>query len=242
MAVGRKIKKEVMSVLAAENWVNGFDALMEKYTMQNLVAPLFASLCATTIIVRWHGVTCFGKVLSRMVEEDVTKARIVMRRIMWMLNEESGSCAWGVPEAMGEIAAVNELMASEYGKILLSYSHEDEVGPENYLEFPTLLRGAIWGVARMAQNRPQIAKQATEDMIRFLSYPDAVIQGTACWALGGLKVTESVKKLEALLNNDTVINIYRDSILQSVTIGNLAQEALDKISGELNQQLEQGEE
>ncbi|NDV24008.1 DVU0298 family protein [Desulfovibrio sp. JC022] len=230
MAVGRRIKKEVMAVLADENWENRFEELMEKYSMQNLVAPLFASLCATTVMVRWHGVTCFGKVISRMVEEDTAKARVVMRRIMWMLNEESGGCAWGVPEAMGEISAVNDLMGAEYGKILLSYSHEDEEGPENYLEFPTLLRGAVWGVARMAQDRPQIAAQATDDMIRFLSYPDPVIQGTACWALGGLKAAKSVKKLEALADNDTVIEIYKDSLLQSVTVGRLAQEALERIS------------
>ncbi|WP_421904057.1 DVU0298 family protein [Maridesulfovibrio sp.] len=230
MAVGRRIKKEVMGVLADENWENRFEQLMDKYSMQDLVSPLFASLCATTIIVRWHGVTCFGKVISRMVEEDAPKARIVMRRIMWMLNEESGGCAWGVPEAMGEIAAVNDQMAAEYGKILLSYSHEDEEGPENYLEFPTLLRGAVWGVARMAQTRQKIAAQATDDLIRFLSYPDPVIQGTACWALGGLKSPESVKKLEALTDNDTVIDIYKDSSLQSVTVGRLAQEALERIS------------
>ncbi|TIH14831.1 HEAT repeat domain-containing protein [Marinifilum sp. JC120] len=230
MAVGRRIKKKVMDVLADENWESKFEGLMEKYSMQTLVAPLFASLCATTVMVRWHGVTCFGKVISRMVEEDASKARVVMRRIMWMLNEESGGCAWGVSEAMGEIAAVNDLMAKEYGKILLSYSHEDEKGPENYLEFPTLLRGAVWGVARMAQERPQIAAQATDDLVRFLSYPDPVIQGTACWALGPLNVTQSVKKLEALVDNDTVIEIYKDSSLQSVTVGRLAQEALDKIS------------
>ncbi|WP_319763114.1 DVU0298 family protein [Maridesulfovibrio sp.] len=231
MATGRKIKKEVMDVLANENWESDFEGLMEKYTMQNLVAPLFASLCASTVIVRWHGVTCFGKVISRMAQEDAAKARIVMRRIMWMLNEESGGCAWGVPETMGEIAAVNSLMAKEYGKILLSYSHEDEEGPENYLEFPILLRGAVWGVARMAQTRPEIAAQATNDMIRFLSYADPVIQGTACWALGGLKASESVKTLEDLTDNDTVIDIYRDSLLQSVTVGRLAQDALERILG-----------
>ncbi|HAS90050.1 MAG TPA: hypothetical protein DCS48_12215 [Desulfovibrio sp.] len=230
MPVGRRIKKEVMEVLADENWESRFEELMEKYSMQDLISPLFASLCATKIIVRWHGVTCFGKVISRMVEEDAPKARIVMRRIMWMLNEESGGCAWGVPEAMGEIAAVNDLMGKEYGKILLSYSHEDEDGPENFLEFPILLRGAVWGVARMAQDRPQIAAQATDDMIRFLSYPDAVIQGTACWALGALNATQSVKKLDALADNDTVIDIYKDSSLQSVTVGRLAQEALERIS------------
>ncbi|WP_432738504.1 DVU0298 family protein [Maridesulfovibrio sp. FT414] len=232
MAVGRKIKKRVMEALAATDWERQFEGLMGEYSAQNLIAPLFASLCAPQVIVRWHGITCFGKVMSRMVQEDTPKARVVMRRIMWMLNEESGGCAWGVPEAMGEITAVNKLMAEEYGRILLSYSHEEEEGPENFLEFTTLLRGAVWGVARLAQDRPQTAAPATDDMIRFLSYPDPVIVGTACWALGGLKAAKSVKALEALLDNDTVIDIYKNCSLQSVTVGRLAQEALDSISGD----------
>ncbi len=232
MAVGRKIKKKVMEVLADEDWEQGFDELMDEYSMQDLISPLFASLCAPTVLVRWHGITCFGKVVSRMADEDAPKARVVMRRIMWMLNEESGGCAWGVPEAMGEITAVNRLMADEYGRILLSYSHEDEKGPENYLEFPVLLRGAVWGVARLAQDRPHVAAPAEADLIRFLKYPDPVIAGTACWALGGLKSAESVKALEALQDNDTIIDIYKDCTLQSVTVGRLAQEALDRISGD----------
>ncbi|GKT37783.1 hypothetical protein ADUPG1_003721, partial [Aduncisulcus paluster] len=65
-----------MAVLANEKWESKFEELMEKYSMQNLVSPLFASLCATKVIVRWHGITCFGKVISRMVEEDAPKARI----------------------------------------------------------------------------------------------------------------------------------------------------------------------
>lgn len=141
MAVGRKIKKAVMTALADENWEMEFSKLMELHPMQTLIAPLFSSLCAPSVIVRWHGITCFGRVISRLVEEDAPRARIVMRRIMWMLNEESGGCAWGVPEAMGEITATNALMAEEYGRILLSYSHEAEGKPENYLEFTTLLRG-----------------------------------------------------------------------------------------------------
>ncbi len=230
MAVGRKIKKAVMVALADKNWEQEFSRLMEKHSMQALIAPLFSSLCAPTILVRWHGITCFGKVVSRMVEEDAPKARIVMRRIMWMLNEESGGCAWGVPEAMGEITAVNDLMAKEFGRILLSYSHEAEGKPENYLEFTTLLRGAIWGVARLAQDRPDIAEPATDDLIGFLKNPDPVIVGTACWGLGALKSSESAKSLEPLVDNDNVIEIYKNCLLQSVTVGRLAQEALEKIS------------
>ncbi len=86
-------------------------------------------------------------------------------------------------------------------------------------------------MARLAQDRPDIAEPATNDLIGFLDNPDPVIAGTACWGLGGLKASKSAKKLEALAESDTLIEIYKNCSLQSVTVGRLAQEALEKISG-----------
>jgi hypothetical protein len=232
MAVGRQVKKAVITALADENWEQKISELMKDHPMQTLIAPLFSSLCAPSEIVRWHGISSFGQVVDRMFAEDAARARIVMRRIMWMLNEESGGCGWGVPEAMGEITASNKVLADEYGRILLSYIHEEEGKPENYLEFTLLLRGAIWGVARLAQNRPDIVKPATDDLIKFLDSSDPALVGIACWALGGLKSKEAVTQLEKLTDRQTSINIYKDRLLQSVAVGQLAQEALEKIYGE----------
>ncbi len=233
MAVGRQIKKAVMTAFADEDWEQKFSELMKIHPMQTLIAPLFSSLCAPSIIVRWHGISSFGQVMNRLFQEDASKARIVMRRIMWMLNEESGGCGWGVPEAMGEITASNKVLADEYGRFLISYIHEEEEGkPENYLEFPLLLRGAIWGVARLAQDRPDIVEPATDDLIKFLDSSDQVLIGIGCWALGGLRAVQAVPLLKVLTTNDSTIDIYKDRLLQSVTVGQLAQEALGKISGE----------
>ncbi|MBI9111288.1 DVU0298 family protein [Maridesulfovibrio ferrireducens] len=232
MAVGRQVKKAVITALADENWEQKISELMKDHPMQTLIAPLFSSLCAPSEIVRWHGISSFGQVVDRMFAEDAARARIVMRRIMWMLNEESGGCGWGVPEAMGEITASNKVLADEYGRILLSYIHEEEGKPENYLEFTLLLRGAIWGVARLAQNRPDIVKPATDDLIKFLGSSDPALVGIACWALGGLKAERAVAQLEKITDRQTSINIYKDRLLQSVAVGQLAQEALEKISGE----------
>ena len=229
MAVGRAVKKAVLAALASENWEEQVSDLMEIHSMQTLIAPLFSSLCAPVVIVRWHGVSAFGRVLEKMVDEDAPKARIVMRRIMWMLNEESGGCGWGVPEAMGEIVSSSDLMAEEYGKILLSYIHEEEKKPENFLEFTPLLRGAIWGVARIAQSRPDIAAPAANDLIKLLKSSDQTSAGFACWALAGLKEKKAVNLLKSLTDNDFIVEIYKDCSLQSVTVGKLAQEALENI-------------
>lgn len=231
MPTGRKLKKEVLTALADSNWEERVKELMELHSMQSLVAPLFSSLCDKSEVVRWHGISSFGMVVGRMADEDMARARVVMRRITWMLNEESGGCGWGVPEAMGEICASHEGLAAEYGRFVLSYIHEEEGKPENYLEFTMLLRGAIWGVCRLAQSRPDIAAPALKDLIAALGSPDPTTVGIACWGLGGLGDKEAVEHLEKLKDRNEEVVIYRNRTFENCTVGQLAGEALGRISG-----------
>ena len=46
-----------------------------------------------------------GAVVANLAEKDMESARVVMRRLMWSLNDESGDIGWSRPEAMGEIIA-----------------------------------------------------------------------------------------------------------------------------------------
>ncbi len=42
-----------------------------------------------------------------------------MHRLMWSLNDESGSIGWGVPEAVAEIMANHDGAAEKYAYILV---------------------------------------------------------------------------------------------------------------------------
>ena len=60
-----------------------------------------------------------GALGSRMGQKNMEKARIVMRRIMWNLNDESGGIGWGSPEAMGEILCQSPELALEFKSKIL---------------------------------------------------------------------------------------------------------------------------
>jgi hypothetical protein len=86
-----------------------------------------------------------GRVVAAMATEKPEQARIVMRRLMWSLNDESGGIGWGAPEAMGEIMARNKTLAREYRNILVSYTNPQG----NYLEYEPLRQGADWAMDRV---------------------------------------------------------------------------------------------
>ena len=62
-----------------------------------------------------------GAVVEKLAWEDMEGARVIMRRLMWSLNEESGGIGWGAPEAMAEIMARHLELAREYSHMLISY-------------------------------------------------------------------------------------------------------------------------
>ncbi|MDQ7031606.1 MAG: HEAT repeat domain-containing protein [Desulfonauticus sp.] len=155
----RKLKQMVLSLLEDKNAPAKLSQLLE-YPLNKVVNPLFTALLSPNPIVKWHGVTAFGVVVGEMANQNLESARIIMRRFMWMLNDESGGIGWGVPEAMGEIMAVCPKLAAEYHTILISYLQEHEKGKDNFLEYAPLRRGAFWGVARLAQTHPSLAQKA----------------------------------------------------------------------------------
>jgi len=102
--------------------------------------------------LRQKAINAFGQVVADLANEDMEAARVVMRRLMWTLNDESGGIGWGAPDAMAEAMACHPRLAEEYVRILLYYIREDG----NFLEYEPLRRGALWGIGRLAQVYPEM--------------------------------------------------------------------------------------
>jgi len=225
--MNRKIKKEVLAYLAAGNLKNSRRELA-KYDEQGLVNPLFSALYRPEEILRWHTVTIFGEVLARLAEKDMEAARIVMRRYLWSLNDESGGIGWGAPEAMAEAMYHHDRLCDEYLHMLISYMRPDgplEHQDGNFLELPGLQRGLLWGIGRLAEQRRALllAKAVVPDLIAYLPSNDATVRGLAVRALGLLGAGDPV---EDLLDDHCSLRFYHDGEISVVTVSDLACVAL----------------
>ncbi|NCD24832.1 MAG: HEAT repeat domain-containing protein [Deltaproteobacteria bacterium] len=230
MPTGRETKRRVLDILGGEDWESGLDTILA-LPAQSVIGPLFSALCASSPAIRWHAITAFGLVLAGMAKATPEKARIVMRRFIWSLNDESGGIGWGAPEAMAEIVCQSPLLASEYHNHVLAYIHEDHCRPDCYLEHAPLRRGAIWGVGRMAQVRPDLAIKAEADLLRALTDCDAPIRGLAAWACGHLGLTSALPGIKAMTDDHTPMELYQDRHLWQTTPATLAREAMTRITG-----------
>ncbi len=236
MSEFRRLKAQFKGRLLAPDWQ---DALLEleQHPPARLVGPLFSFLLHDGAL-KWHSVTALGLTIARMAEGRLEDARVVMRRLIWNLSEESGNLGWGAPETMGEILAMHGMLAQEYHRILISYITETG-RDDNYIDHLPLRRGAFWGVGRLAQARPELAAMAAPHLRKGLEHPagsdeapdapDATIQGLAAWGLGLLADAEARPLLERHRHNQGELELYRDRVLEQTTVAALAQEALEAL-------------
>jgi len=227
----RKIKGEVAALLHGRE-LGAIMEAMRRYPAKDAVNALFPMLCRDDQHLRWHAVSCMGEAVARLAEADMEAARVVMRRFLWSLNDESGGIGWGAPESMAEAMCRHAGLAEEYVHMLISYMRED--GPEicqdgNYIEHPFLQRGLLWGVARLGGCRARLLldRGAGDDIPPYLAAEDAVVRGFAALAAGHLRLTAAGAALRAMAHDPAALTLYRDGRFEATTVGGLAQSALE---------------
>ena len=183
----RQLKLRILEALKAE-YLETSLGFIQTLVPQQAVSPLFSLLHHSNTLVRWRAVSAMGEAVALLASESFERARIIMRRLMWNLNDESGGIGWGSPEAMGEIMARQKRLAREYAAILVSY-----LNPRgNYLEHEGLQQGVLWGLGRLAGVFPEMVREAPPFILPFLSSSNPALRGLgvqsyASW-VSGLRV------------------------------------------------------
>jgi hypothetical protein len=221
---GRHLKKEIHNLLEKKD-IEQLEIEICRYPVRQVVNPLFLFLCSTDEKIKWPAVVAMGTAVSRLAEQDMESARVVMRRFMWNLNEESGGIGWGCPEAMGEAMARSGGLAEEYCRIVISYLQPGG----NFLEHEVLQQGVLWAMGRLAHARPELLQSATPLLRPFMQSGDTTLRGLAVWAAGPLAPKTLVPILEKLQNDFSELEIFRQGRLRQFRIKDLAAEALDSI-------------
>lgn len=226
----RAIKQQVLALLRQDNLAEIATALA-LLPEKDLINALFFGICHADEHIRWHAISIMGEAVARLAEQDMEEARIILRRLLWSLNDESGGIGWGAPEALAEIMCRHEGLADEYVHMLISYMRPD--GEEahqdgNFLEHEMLQQGLMWGAGRLAECRREhlLTRGAEHDLPPYLKSPDATVCGLAARAIGLLgraETTEATKRLQELAKNDhRTLRLYAQGIIRTVSVAELA--------------------
>ncbi len=215
---GRQLKKTVFELLQHPEFDTSVQQIC-RLPHRRVVNPLFSFLYSLDNTVRWRTVSAMGAVISLLAEEEMESARIVMRRFIWNLNDESGGIGWGSPEAMGETMALSQSLADQYAAILVSYIRPDG----NYLEHEDLQTGVLWGIGRLAHARPAHAADAVPFLRAYMQSAKPAHRGLAAWAAGAFPIDDDTGGcLRALQKDADVVSIYREGVFTTHRICELA--------------------
>lgn len=219
----RKIKAEILSLLPQQD-VDTILSIISKYQIKDLINPFFAAICRADEQVRWRGVSCFGAIIARLAKTDMEAARVIMRRFLWSLNDESGGIGWGAPETMAEAMIQSDRLRKEYLHMLVSYTQGD--GPElcqdgNYLELPELQRGLLWALVRVAEKYPDDLRTFgfEDDLAAYLRSKDSEVRFLAVKCLHSLGLQTRFKlELDTVALEEQEVRFYDGGNFETWTI------------------------
>lgn len=201
-------KEGVRDLLFRADW-DGLRELMA--ADRRLVSALNRLLYDSEALVRWRAVTGLGLV----AREDPFLLELVIGRLLFTLNDDSGSIGWFTPQALGEICAQDPDLAEDALPVVLCN-----------LELPVFREGVLWAAGRVAAVRPDLVEDAGEAIARCLVDRSPAARGLACRALGRLPRVEAGEALGRLQADDSPFELYENGELAGWTVGRAAAAAL----------------
>ena len=226
----RANKALLKEALGASDWQERLEGLTAK-APGAFVGPLLSCLAQGGTLAG-RAAAVLGACVAAIARETPEEARIVMRRFMWHMNEESGNLGWGVPESMAETLARSPLLAKEFSRVLFSYiwntGRED-----NFVEHAPLRRSCYWAVGRLLQARPDLAASALPLLRIGLRDEDVPCRGMAAWAIAQMSVAEELRpELEKLAAAEesatTPVLVFDGDAVREFTTAGLARLAFAK--------------
>ena len=189
------------------------------------VGPLISCLAQGGTLAG-RAAVALGVCVAVIAQKTPEEARVVMRRFMWHMNEESGNLGWGVPESMAETLARSSLLAEEFSRVLLSYIRNTR-REDNFVDHAPLRRSCYWAVGRLLQARPEFAVSALPLLQAGLRDEDIPCRGMTAWAFAQMGVPEELRpELENLAaaaeSAITPVQVFDGDALRECTVAELA--------------------
>jgi len=148
-------------------------------------------------LIRWRAVEAVGPVAADQARLDLDRVRDFMRRLLWLMNDESGGLSWLSPEMIGEILVNVPTLIEEYGPLLPSFLQEEPFERGSHL--------AIWRVAGI---RSELFKKTVLQLRQSLGHPDPGVRALAAVAIMTIDSTQSGALAVQFSNDEAGFALY----------------------------------
>jgi len=199
-----------------------FDGIAKLASERKRVLPSLVSLTYDKDPeIAWRAIEAVGVAASSIADNDPDFVREQLRRLQWLISEESGGVCWHAPEAMAEIVRNRPQLFSDYIPIVITLI--ETIEQEDLEHFrPGTLR-AIGRLAAVAGDDAPSVQAAIESA---LSDHSPQSRGMAVWCVEQLGVTEVLLDRPELQEDGATVELYEDGSVIHTTVAELYQRAI----------------
>jgi HEAT repeat protein len=127
-------------------------------------------------LVRWRAVEAIGRAASVRARAGLEPVRELLRRTLWLMNDESGGLLWHGPQVLAAVMGNVPALCDEFGVILGSFLEEEP-----------FRAGTRWALWRLAPTRPELVASHAVELEASLTDPEPAVRGHAALALGATR-------------------------------------------------------
>jgi hypothetical protein len=153
--------------------------------------------------------------LGRVAGSHPKQVEKLINRLLYLLNEDSGSNGWGAAAALGEIGRHQIALVKEIIPMFVGI-----------LEEPFSQEPMLWGVGRLAEVQAELLHEVLPMIVPFLTSPKPQLRALAAWGLGLARYQPAAGAIRALTKDQHPVELYDHGHLVSTTVGQIAAEAL----------------
>lgn len=169
----------------------------------------------------WRAVDAMGRAAARIAEEDPAFVREHLRRLFWLMSEESGGICWRAPEAMAEIVGRCPELFADYVPVVLHLILE---AAEEDLEH--FRPGMLWAIGRLGPLAEASADEVLPTVIHALDHEDARVRGMAVWCLHRLGRNDALTGRADLADDAGAFDFYADGVVRRTRVGEMVRRVL----------------
>lgn len=203
------------------------EELVESYQMgpllqaagydKRLIRDLQRLIYSGDELFRLRAADALGRVSAVIARKDPGAVSNLLQRLVEAVSYP-GASSWGAIDTIGEIIFNTPDLYMGYLPRLYQFLEDGD-------HRPRILRA----MARAAEARPDLLRNATFRLLPFLSDPNPEARGYTVMIFARMGAKEAKNYLEQMTGDSSAISIYHGGNIEKTTVGQLAAEALERI-------------
>lgn len=168
-------------------------------------------------LIAWRAAEAMGAAADRIADVDAEYVRGQVRRLFWLLNEESGGVCWYAPQAIAEMIRVRPRLLEDNIPILVTLL--TTMAAEDLTSFRA---GILWAMGRIAAYAADEIDSVLPAIVACLDEEAPQDRGMAVWCLRQAGRFDLLSSRPELLRDPGRVKLYSDGRLEDTTVAAVA--------------------